>query len=38
MPGRKAVMNCISKLAFEKLYLRSGADPVLVEKEIAKFC
>ena len=36
VPGGKAVMNCISKPAFEKLTLRSGADPVLVEKEIAK--
>ena len=37
VPGGKAVMNCTSKHAFEKLYLRSGADPVLVQKEIAKF-
>ena len=36
LPGGKAVVNCISKPAFEKLTLRSGADPVLVEKEIAK--
>ena len=36
VPGGKAVVNCISKSAFEKLYLKSGSDPVLVEKEIAK--
>ena len=38
VPGGKAVMNCASKHAFEKLYLRirSGADPILVEKEITK--
>ena len=36
VPGGKAVMNCVSKPAFEKLYLRSGGDPVLVEKEITK--
>ena len=36
VPGGKAAVNCISKPAFEKLTLRSGADPVLVEKEIAK--
>ena len=36
VPGGKAVVNCISKPAFEKLFVRSGADPVLVEKEIAK--
>ena len=36
VPGGKAVVNCISKPAFEKLFVRSGADTVLVEKEIAK--
>ena len=36
VPGGKAVVNCISKPAFEKLTVRIGADPVLVEKEIAK--
>ena len=36
VPGGKAVVNCISKAAFEKLTVRSGADRVLVEKEITK--
>ena len=36
VPGGKAVVNCISKPAFEKLTIRSGADQVLVEKEITK--
>ena len=36
VPGGKTVVNCISKPAFEKLTVRSGTDPVLVEKEITK--
>ena len=35
-PGGKAVMNCIPKLAFERMALRSGADRILVEKKIAE--
>ena len=36
VPGGKAVVNCASKQAFEKMILRSGADKVLVEKKIAE--
>ena len=32
----KAVVNCITKFACEKMALRSGADRVLVEKKIAE--
>ena len=31
--GGKAMMVCISKSAFEKLFLRKGADQVVVEKK-----
>ena len=34
VPGGKAMMVCISKSAFEKLFLKKGADQVMVEKKI----
>ena len=35
LPGGKAVVNCIPKFAFEKNFLSSGADRVLVEKKLS---
>ena len=35
VPGGKAMMVCISKAAFEKIFLKNGADQVVVEKKIA---
>ena len=35
-PGGKAMMVCHSRHAFEGIFLRNGADQVMVEKQIAK--
>ena len=36
IPGGKAVVNCIPKVVFKEMMLKSGADRVLVEKKIAE--